>query len=171
MFVIDLKAKSACAGLLPVTFGTVVLVEVEARTMWSVSPFKGREDDCISALESAGIAWPDDGTCKKTAAWFGLDQVMIFADSLPDLPAAVTDQSDAWATVAVMGDAQSVLARLVPVDLRLPEGAVIRTLVGHMAAHITCRADDHFEIMVMRSMAQTLVHDLTVAAQAVTARG
>ena len=49
----------------------------------------------------------------KTRRGSGLDQVMVYAETLPDMPAAVTDQSDAWSSVSVMGDAQTVLARLV----------------------------------------------------------
>ncbi|MCO4846699.1 MAG: sarcosine oxidase subunit gamma [Yoonia sp.] len=168
---VDLNAKSACAGLLPVTIGGVALTEVEVGRMWSVSPFAGAGKACETALEKVGVAWPKVGERNTHAAWFGLDQVMVFADTVPDLPAAVTDQSDAWAVVLVSGDAQAVLARLVPVDLRVPDSTVLRTLVGHMTAHVTCLAQDQFEVMVMRSMTETLVHDLTTAAEALAARG
>ncbi|MFT5064771.1 MAG: sarcosine oxidase subunit gamma [Yoonia sp.] len=171
MFVVELKAMSACAGLLPVTIGSVTLAEVDKGPMWSVSPFVGSEKACMAALKKVDIVWPDVGQLLPHAVWFGLDQVIVFADTVPDMPAAVTDQSDAWAVVAVSGDAQAVLARLVPVDLWVPAGAVMRTLIGHMTAHITCVADDRFEVMVMRSMARTLVHDLTTAAEAIAARG
>ena len=171
MSVVNLIAKSACAGLLPVTIGDVTLAEVDQGSMWSVSPFQGAEKDCVVALKRVGIAWPEVGQRNANAAWFGLDQVIVFAQELPNLPAAVTDQSDAWAVVSVSGNSQGVLARLVPVDLRVPVGTVMLTLVGHMTAHVTCVAPDRFEVMVMRSMARTLVHDLTNAAEALAARG
>lgn len=171
MSVVNLIAKSACAGLLPVTIGDVTLAEVDQGSMWSVSPFQGVEKDCVVALKGVGISWPEVGQRNANAAWFGLDQVIVFVQELPILPAAVTDQSDAWAVVSVSGNAQGVLARLVPVDLRVPVEAVMWTLVGHMTAHVTCVAHDRFEVMVMRSMARTLVHDLTKAAEALAARG
>lgn len=171
MFVVNLIAKSACAGLLPVTIGDVTLAEVDVGQMWSVSPFAGAEKDCAVALKAVGVVWPQVGRRAEGASWLGLDQVMVYADALPEMPAAVTDQSDAWAVVSVSGDAQTVLARLVPVDLWVPVGAVRRTLVGHMTAHVSCVAYDRFEVMVMRSMARTLVHDLTTAAEAIAARG
>ncbi|MCC5975705.1 MAG: sarcosine oxidase subunit gamma, partial [Rubellimicrobium sp.] len=45
-----------------------------------------------------------------------------------------------------------------------------RTLVGHMTASVTRVAGEAFEIMVMRSMAGTLLHDMTEAARLVAAR-
>lgn len=168
---VELKAKSPCAGLLPLTVGDVTLTETEQGPMWSVAPFQGEEKACVAALKKAGVAWPDVGARTENAMWFGLDQAIVFADALPPIPAALTDQSDGWAVVRVSGGVVDVMARLVPVDLRVPAGTVLRTLVGHMTAHITCLEGGSFDVMVMRSMARTLVHDLTTAAQAVAARG
>ena len=89
--------------------------------------------------------------------------------------AGITDQSDAWATVLLSGDAaEDVLARLVPVDLRLqqfPPNQTARTMVQHMNASVTRVADHAFLIMVFRSMAQTLAHELETAMESVAARG
>jgi heterotetrameric sarcosine oxidase gamma subunit len=49
-------------------------------------------------------------------------------------------------------------------------GATARTQLGHMNASITRTGDDTFLIAVFRSMAATLVHDLTTALEAVAAR-
>ncbi len=168
---VELKVKSPCAGQLPVTVGNMTLTEIETGPMWSVSPFKGGEKACAVALKKVGVAWPAVRERTQSAMWFGLDQIMVFADSLPEMPAAITDQSDGWAVVRVTGGAMDVLARLVPVDLRVPAGTVLRSMVGHMTAHITCLGDGCFDVMVMRSMARTLVHDLTTAGQAIAARG
>jgi len=65
------------------------------------------------------------------------------------------------------------LARLTPIDLRkttFKRGHTARTLIGHMTGSITCVGADAFEVMVMRSMAHTLVHELSQAAENVTAR-
>ncbi|MEM8537805.1 MAG: sarcosine oxidase subunit gamma family protein, partial [Pseudomonadota bacterium] len=87
---------------------------------------------------------------------------------------AVTDQSDAWAVVQISGHAvEKVLARLVPIDLRagvFPAAQVARTMLGHLSVAIMRTGETEFEIMVMRSMAKTLVHDLTVAMKGVAAR-
>ena len=88
---------------------------------------------------------------------------------------AVVDQSDAWAVVSAKGPAVvDVLARLVPVDLRdgaMKRGHSIRTQVVHMNASVLKLGTDHFQIMVFRSMAGTLVHDLKGAMAAVASRG
>ena len=88
---------------------------------------------------------------------------------------AITDQSDAWAFMRLTGaGAEDVLARLVPVDLRLAvfmPGQTVRTELMHMMASITRSGDDSFDIMVMRSFAKTAVHDLHEAMKSVAARG
>ena len=89
--------------------------------------------------------------------------------------AAVVDLSDAQVCVLVEGPAaRDVLARLVPLDLRdvaFPEGATARSLVNHMTATLTRVAPDAWEVMAMRSMAGTLVHELACAMRGVAARG
>jgi len=169
--VVELNERDWLDGQLPREVGPVTLHGVTMGPMWSVSPFAGQQAACVAALAKIAVAWPARGRATAGAMWFGLDQVMVQGAVMPAMPAAVTDQSDAWACICVKGDAVAVLARLVPVDLRAPEGTVWRTLVGHMTAHITCVAEDAYDVMVMRSMAGTLLHDLTTAAQAVAARG
>ena len=89
--------------------------------------------------------------------------------------AAMVDQSDGWAVLRLEGaGAAEVLARLVPLDLRAPQfrrGHTARTELQHMMASLTRLGPDAFLIMVFRSMARTLVHDLTSAMEAVAARG
>ena len=78
------------------------------------------------------------------------------------------------ATVVPAGtSAEDVLARLVPVDLRagvFKKNHVAKTMLGHMAVTITRTDTATFEIMVMRAMARTLVHDLDIAMRGVAAR-
>jgi heterotetrameric sarcosine oxidase gamma subunit len=67
-----------------------------------------------------------------------------------------------------------VLARLCPVDSRLsafPVGASLRTEAKHMMASISRLDEDRLQIMVFRSMARTLIHDLKTAMEAGAARG
>ena len=81
--------------------------------------------------------------------------------------AAVIDQTDAYAVARLEGsDVREVLARLTPLDIRpghFGTGRTARTLLGHMTAQITPVGPEAFEVMVFRSMAGTLVHDLTRA--------
>ena len=70
--------------------------------------------------------------------------------------------------------AVDVLARLVPVDLRAAQfkrGHTVRTDLMHMTASITATGANTFLILVFRSMAQTLVHDLKTAMEGVASRG
>ena len=88
--------------------------------------------------------------------------------------AALTDQSDGWAVVRLEGKgAGDVLARLVPLDLRpasFKRGHSARTDLAHMMASLTKVGENAFQIMVFRSMARTLVHDLKTAMEGVAAR-
>ncbi|MEL6839146.1 MAG: sarcosine oxidase subunit gamma, partial [Pseudomonadota bacterium] len=68
---------------------------------------------------------------------------------------------------------EDVLARLVPVDLRLATfktGHTARTMLGHMSVAISRVGAQSFEIMAMRSMAGTLVHELETAMRSVALR-
>jgi sarcosine oxidase subunit gamma len=88
--------------------------------------------------------------------------------------AAVVDQSDAWTIVRLEGAAaEDVLARLVPVNLSrsaFKRGHTVRSSLYHMMASITRIGNNTFQIIVFRSMAETLVHDLSVAMKSVLAR-
>lgn len=163
-------------GLLPLTVGPWTVTEVEIDAMWSVAPLAG-QDKAVSGALTTGFPAPNrmltrDGA---RAIWTGPGQALVTGE-LPDLAgkAAVTDQSDAWAVARIEGEgAQEVLARLVPVDLDpavFKRGHTARTLVGHMTASVTRVAPNAFEIMVMRSMAATLHHELDRAMTGVAAR-
>jgi sarcosine oxidase subunit gamma len=169
--VVKLIAQSPCGDELPLAIGGLNLTEVAIDRMWSVAPFKGKSKAVSDAL---GATLPKPNRSVAHAGmrmiWAGQGVSFVIADALPDLVglAAVTDQSDAWAVVEIKGPGVAeVLARLVPIDLRLPAfkpGHTARTMLAHMMASITRTGKDSFEIMVMRSMAQTLVHDLNRAA-------
>lgn len=177
-----LIAQSPCAGLLPVTIGNVIVSEIDIMRMWSVAPFKGQEA-AVSARMAAsiGVGFPSvnrrSHKSGKTALWAGAGRALVVAETLPDLAdiAAVTDQSDAFACVRIEGaGAEAVLARLVPVDLRakvFKTGHTARTMVNHMTGSVTRVGPLAFEVMVMRSMARTLVQEVAEAAQGVAARG
>ena len=174
----ELIAKSALEGR-SLTLGTVTLAEVEVGPITSFAVFPGGAKAVAKGLKALGLAMPDPNTFteKKGAriVWTGRDQAFLTGVEPPALEgAAVTDQSDGWAALALSGaGAVDVLARLVPVDLRLavfPVGRVLRTQANHMNV-VILRAGDHaFEILVFRSMARTAWHELETTMHMVAAR-
>jgi sarcosine oxidase subunit gamma len=122
---------------------------------------------------------PEPGTFAEKKGgrivWSGRDQAFLMSADCPALEgAAVTDQSDGWTVLALSGSAAvDVLARLVPVDLRLaafPVGRVLRTQLTHMNVVILRTGDYAFEIMCFRSMTRTSWHEIETALQMVAAR-
>lgn len=180
---VKLMAQTPCYGLLPMSHGTVAVHEVVQDHIVSIAPYKGKATALNKAMTTAyGLKYPAAGRVTANDAvrcqWAGHAHAFLIGspavDALSDL-AAVTDQSDAWAIVHISGDhVHDVLARLIPMDLRpsaFKKNYTARTMVQHMAANVTRVGPDAFEIMVMRSMARTLVHDLETAMENVAARG
>lgn len=171
----NLIALTPCAGLLPRTIGGITVTEVVHDRLMSVAPFAGQDkavSERLKELVGAGLAAQNRKT--GPVQWFGHGRWLVSeAVDLEGL-AAVTDQTDAWAVVQIAGGGvENVLARLVPIDLRVvvfAQGQTARTMLGHMSVAITRVGPAAFEIMVMRSMAATLVHDLQAAARGVAAR-
>lgn len=179
----ELIARTPCEGLLPVTVGGFSLTGVENVVLTSLAPYRGQEPALSAALKSAhGLAFPapnrTTGKAGARVVWFGKGQAML-QGRMPHASlakhAALTDQSDAWAVVRLEGPgAEDVLARLVPVDLRaesFKRGHTVRSDLQHMMTSITRVGRDAFQIMVFRSMAATLVHDIKTAMEGVVARG
>ncbi|MFK7835373.1 MAG: sarcosine oxidase subunit gamma [Sulfitobacter sp.] len=179
---VELKEKSPCFGLVPVSYGTVTLDEIDAGHLTSLSAFGGASG-LSAALETAhGVSLPAPGrSVGKDGArclWFSAREVLLVGPA-PDASlsdhGAVVDVSDAWAVVELSGaGAVDVLARLVPMDLRdgaFKRGHTARTQILHLSASITKLGPNRFMIMVFRSMAGTLVHDLKGAMAAVASRG
>jgi len=177
--VVKLIANTPCVGLLPVSIGTVTLTEVDAGPITLIAPFAGQQKTVSDVLKAAiGVGFPAPNRTLGTKArsiWCGKGQAMVMGVKCPDVTqAACVDHSDAWAIVRVDGaDARDILARLTPIDLRVTtfkRGHTARTLIGHMTGSITRLGAQSFEVMVMRSMAGTLVHELTQAAKNIAAR-
>ncbi len=180
---VELSAKSPCAGGLPVHVGSLTLTEVTYPHITSVTAKHGRTANLSELLKSThGMALPKPnratGKSDARAIWFGPDQAMLMGPepngSLTS-EATVVDQSDAWAVVRIEGTgAEDVLARLIPIDLRsrtFKRGHTARTLLQHMTVSVTRVGDQAFQIMAFRSMARTLVHDLQRAMESCAARG
>ncbi len=179
----DLVERTPCKGLLPLEIGHAVVREARIGRMTVIAPFKGQQARVAQILKSAhGVAFPEPNRSSEAGGcrviWFARGQIMLVGeDPDPGLKthAALTDQSDAWAVVTLEGAAaEDVLARLVPVDLRaaaFKTGQTLRSQLQHMNASITRIGATCFQIMVFRSMAATLVHDLRSAMEGVAARG
>lgn len=179
----ELLAKSACEGLLPLTVGALSLSESAPAALTTLAPYRGQQQALDKAMTAAhGLGFPAVQSSTQTkgarAIWFGRDLALLIGpEPAAELAqhAALTDQSQGWAVVELTGEgAADVLARLCPVDLRLsafPVGASLRTEAKHMMAAISRLDEDRFQIMVFRSLARTLHHDLKTAMEARAARG
>ena len=181
--VAELLFKTACTGLEALKISMLSLTETAPQTLTTLAPYRGQDKALSKAMEAAhGIGFPGvNGSTSGPGAraiWFGRDMALLIGPQ-PDpglaKHAALTDQSAGWAVMELAGaGAEDVLARLCPVDLRAAQfdiGASLRTEAKHMMASI-CRLDkDRFQIMVFRSMARTLHHDLKTAMEARAARG
>lgn len=179
----ELIAVTPCKGLLPPVIGGVSLTEELPGAMTLVAPFRGRERALSEAMKAAhGMTFPAPnratGKAGARAVWFGRAAAMLMGP-VPDpslgAHAALADQSDAWAVLRLEGErAEAVLARLVPVELRagvFRRGHTARTLIGHMPGSVTRIGVRAFQVMVWRSVARSLVHELKTAMEAVAARG
>lgn len=179
---VELKALSPVAGMLPIAAGDCRLEAVEHGHLTLLSVYKGQKKQLSEALVAAHgvrLAAPNRSTSKAgvRCLWFGHDQVLLIGPP-PDHTfgqyASVVDQSDSWAVVRLQGgQAVDVLARLTSVDLRpavFKRGHTLRTELRHMMVSISCVGVDAFEIMAFRSMAKTLVDDLSSAMASIAAQ-
>ena len=163
----------------PVEIGRTRIAEVALGPVTWIAPFDGQEKAVTAALRAAaGVAFPKPGQVTRKggvrALSVGPGQALLIGATVTLDGAATTDQSAAWCAISLSGeDARAVLARLTPLDLRPSAFAIhrsARTMVGHMTASLTRTSENSYEIMVFRSMAHTLVHDLTRAMRHVAAR-
>lgn len=176
---VELVATSAFDAALPIELGAMTLSEVDLGPVMFVQPLKGQAEAVSAALKSSlGVGLPGPGQAlvgdAARALWCGPGQALVMGDC-PDLPGAATvDQSDAFSTLRIEGAAaRDVLARLTPLDVRagvFEQGQTARSLIGHMTGQITPLASDAFELMVFRSMAGTLFHEVSRAAGFVAGR-
>ncbi len=179
---VKLVARSPLAGETLGPVGDVVLSEADVSLATSIAPFAGRAREVDALLRGAlGIGLPAPAETLQAggvrALWTGRGRALVIGAAMPDglaAMAAVTEQGDGIAALVITGPAaEEVLARLVPIDLRaasFPLDRTARTLVGHLSAQVTRVGQDAFEVMVMRSMGRTLVHEIAAAARMVAAR-
>ncbi len=164
----------------PLTIGQATLAPWPLPRMTSVAPFQGQAKALAKALKSLGLAFPTPNhTTTKgdvTLIWTGRDQAFLIGPDPAPLAAtaALTDQTDGWAALTLQGpQATDVLARLIPLDLRLPAfptGQTARTALNHMNAVVWRTTPYAFTLLIFRSMAQTAWHEIEAAMQTVAAR-
>jgi len=163
--------KTAFADRLPMEIGGITISAITLGQVTSVAPYSGREDAVSAALGALGLHFPAPGEFVVAGAarilWTGRSMALLSGAPAPEGladNAALTDQTGALAMVELSGaGVEEALSRLIPVDLdqsAFAPGSTRRTLVGHMTASVTRLEPARFEIAVMRSMADTLLHDL-----------
>ena len=171
-FVRKLLAKSPAAGLCPVEFDGLKLVELSFPYLFSISPYPKNEKKCSAVLKkNHGIHMPNvcraTGRSHKKAIWFG--NFTLFIGEEPNIAlsevAAVVDQSDAWCSLRLTGkNAEEVMQRICPIDVRLSvfkTGCVAKTMLGLMPVTLHRSGKDQFDIYGFRSMSRTLVSEIT----------
>ncbi len=157
------------------------LAPVPPRSIAGIASFRDR-DRLLAALHAAlGAAPPDTArfvsagaatlACIAPArylAWGAADANLPahLARTLDGL-AAITDQSDMWASWRVSGaDVRECLARVVPIDLApdiFQVGDLALTRAGHLDVRV-CRVDSEaYEVAATRSVAADLLHVLEQA--------
>lgn len=165
---------------LPLEIGGVTATDPGPFAITSIAPFRGQDAAVSRALKSqTGLELPPVGRSQTVEGtrvlWAGFGQYFVTGPELgPIEGAALTDQSDAWVTVALSGaNARDVLARLTALDLRpgvFEIGHSARTQIGHMNALILRTDAQTFALFVFRSMADTLVSELEHTMRGVAAR-
>ncbi len=177
---VKLVAKSALTELLPISDADCEMVAVAFPAITSIAPAGGSEKAVSTIMnEKLGLRFPavnkmtenSDARC----IWMGAGQAFFIGKAPRSLKGAVlTDQSDGWALIRLTGvNAQSVLARLVPIDLRLgvfKPGNTARTMLFHMPLSLTRNGAQSFDLMVFRSMAATAVHEIHDVMKNIAAR-
>ena len=168
------------------------LFEVSTRSIVSLSPFTGNEAEFNTAIDklfnngypSATKAFELTGknACvllpSSLSQWF-----LCFNGEVPDPvttafdllgrktsnQVAITDQSDAWFTLALTGPLiHLTLERICPIDCSssvMPIGATARTMMEHVGTIILRRPDDDgspcFWLMSARSSAASFLRVIT----------
>lgn len=177
----ELIAKTALQGQAPLTLAATTLAEGPVLPLTSVAPYPGQKPAVDAALKPLGLSFPAPDTLSAKGAariiWTGRDQAFLIGVPAPDGlsdAAALTDQTDGWATLTLSGPAATdVLMRLVALDLRLaafPVGKTARAGLNHMALILSRTAPDTFDLMVFRSMARSAWHEIADALQMRAAR-
>ena len=179
--VFKLVEKSPFEGLLPISVGSLTVSEEVCNFITSIAIINGNLNQLSSALKKAhGMALPGANrmTGRQGARCVWVGQQYLLLGPKPDQSlfnlARLTDVSDGYAVARCVGpDIEKVLARLTPIDVSsgvFKRGQTARTLIHHLTGSLSRISDKTFQIIVARSMALTLVHDMERVLQSVVAR-
>jgi sarcosine oxidase subunit gamma len=128
--------------------------------------------------DAVGVGWPAPGRSEAAeggvrVVWSGREAVLVLGAAVEIDGALCVDQSDGWAALELTGAVRDVLARLCPLDLRgrsFPVGAAARSLLNHVPALLVRTSEEGWLVLAPRSMAGTVLEELTEAARGVAAR-
>ncbi len=178
---LKLATKTPLEDLLPISIGTITLSDETPAVMTLIDCPNGSEAQVSETLKKVygiTLSAPNRITAraKNQCVWFGKNHLLLGSELDEKLSkiARLTDVSDGYAVLRAEGkEIEAVLARLAPIDFAASSfkpGYTARTLVQHMHATVTRISDSVFQVIVFRSMARTLVHDLTRAMTSIDAR-
>ena len=178
---LNLTAKSACDGLLPLTIGSVSVAEMSLPAITALGCLTDQKKALSSALQTHhGLVLPatqrSTGKASARCLWYGAQYLLIGPKPHPALAktAVLVDQSDCFAAITLKGmHSREILARLVPINVSpavFKQGHSARSLLQHIHISITRVSKDGFLILAPRSMAGTLIKDLNSAMQTVAVR-
>ena len=178
---LKLATKTPFEDLLPISIGTITLSDETPAVMTLIdcpNRSEAQVSEALKKVHGITLSAPNQTTAraKNRCVWFGKNHLLLGSELDETLSkiARLTDVSDGYAVLRAEGkEIEAVLARLAPIDFapsRFKPGYTVKTLVQHMHAAVTRISDSVFQIIVFRSMARTLVHDLTRAMTSIDAR-
>jgi sarcosine oxidase subunit gamma len=168
-----------------VTHGPLTITERTDVALASVAARKGRASDLETGAQAAGVPLPGPATHQSgapyAAFWVAPDMWLVeapfathelIADMLKSAlrdAASITEQTDAWVAFDLAAaDLAPLLERLCNVDFRtVPTGHATRTVMEHLGVYLIKHGDGAARIYGPRSSAESLLHAIETAAQAI----
>ncbi len=153
----DLIHRPVLAGARPLVSDRIKLTPLPEGTVLQVFGPASATASLDAAMATSALSLRANGP----GQWYLVGDRPATRVALPD-GFVLVDQSHGRVRIAIEGSVvEDVLAKGTGIDLsRVEIGQATTTLVGHVSAHITRTAADRFELMPLRSFAETLWHDL-----------
>lgn len=160
----ELVHRPVLADMAPLGHGRLRLTPLPEGLVLQLFCPDGQAAQLAGAMSAGGLSLRANGP----GQWFVVGEALPGPEALARLVAGLpqgciaTDQSHGRVRVAIEGEAvEAVLARGTGIDFaRFGVGDAATTLVGHIATHLTRISVDRFELMTLRSFAESLWHDL-----------
>ncbi len=105
--------------------------------------------------------------------WSAREAALVLGAAVEVEGAICVDQSDGWAALRLGGEVRGVLARLCPLDLRersFPVGMAARSLLNQVGILLVRVSEGEWLLLAPRSMAGTVLEELSRAARNLAAR-